>query len=366
MISNVIHSSDEVVACMCFISFQGKEVLVSASGDGSVVFWDCKNSMTRALTISHHTQPVNDILFLPDYPQHLFTASDDRTIAVWDLNQLDAPVHILRGCGDAINKIIGLPSGVGPEAYHKSLLLVSGCDDGIVYIHQVLPDFSQSSIVDRFWVSTSTVNDLIFYDGILLTGSEDKSVRSWLLLFQPGAPTEQRMVESLDEFNETINHMCLLPSGIVSPPPPPPALVSDEDDVNGSSSLLSSSVTGAGSWLLVACAEMGFATDFYGCSVCKGGFGGRFGKAVKTFQGHRDYIRGIHITKDKTLYTVSDDCTLIEWKLENGEMIRQVQLHDAIIMSSAMSREKDVLATGTVEGEIRLWQLPFQTERMAD
>lgn len=365
MISSAVHSTDEVVTYMCFISYQGKEVLVSASGDGTVVFWDHANSMERLMTLSHHKHAVNDILALPEYPHLLFTASDDHTIAVWDVAHPASPIHIVRGFGEAINKVISLPQGVAPEAYQESLLLLSGCDDGMVYIHSLSADFTQSCVLDRFWVSMSTVNDLIFYDGVLLTGSEDNAVRSWRLLFQPGAPTEQRLIESLDEFNSTINHMCLIPPETLSPPPPPPVEVMEEDrGVGGSSPALPllPAATAPGVWLFVACAEMGFGTDFYGSSVCTGGLGGIFGKAVKTFEGHRDYIRGMHITKEKTLYTVADDCTLIEWRLESGDMIRKVKLHDAIIMSSAISEGKDLLATGTVGGEIRLWQLPFQTE----
>lgn len=364
MLCRAVHDRLETVNCLCFIPFQGKELLVSGAEDGTITLWDYNNSMNRVMTLSQHKQAVNDILFLPEFPDYLFAASDDRTISVWSLVVPSTPVGVLKGCGDAINKIIPLPCGACPEEENNSLLLVAGCDDGFVYILQLSSDFTQSSIVDRFLVSSSTVNDLIFYDGVLVTGSEDNAVRSWRLLFQPAAPTEQRLIESVDEFTSTINHLCLLPPGVLTPPPIP---VTEEDNGSDGPSVPHSPVAkGRGVWLLVACAEIAFGTDFYGCSVCTGGIGGMFGKAVKPFQGHKDYIRGMHITKENTLYTVADDCTLIEWNLETGEMIRQVQLHDAIIMSSALSAAKDVLATGTIEGEIRLWKLPFQTERMVD
>lgn len=402
MLGQVVHSSEEVVTSLCFMPHNGKNLLVSSSGDGTTALWDAvgvsaagsqpqQQQMERVISLGHHRDAVNDVLPLPEamHPSGcLCTASDDRTIAVWDLRQTATPVQTIRGCGDGINKMLLLPRGAGPEHLQDCHLIVSACDDGLVYIHSLSTDLTQVTLVDQFWVALHSVNDLLYHEGTLITASEDCAVRSWRLPFQPNMPVEQRIIESVDEFSNPINHICFVPDGLLPPPPPPPvdaeilvaadaaaggpAAMAGEidlsspqqeyspsspqvDDAGASSAAVMQ--RGPATWMLAACSELAFGTDFYGAN-------GTFGKAVKTFQGHSDYIRGMLFSKEGTLLTVSDDTTLLEWNLNSCEMIRQVKLHDSLIMSSAMTPDKEVLATGTAEGEIRLWKLPFQTECM--
>lgn len=391
MLGQVVHSSQEVVTSLCFMPHNGKNLLVSSSGDGTTALWDAVGSqqVERLVTLGHHRDAVNDVLPLPEHLHPygcLCTASDDRTIAVWDLRQTATPVQTIRGWSDGINKMLLLPPGAGPDSLQGSHLIVSACDDGLVYIHSLSADLTQVTPVDSFWVALHSVNDLLYHNGTLITASEDCAVRSWRLPFQPNMPVEQRLIESVDEFSNPINHICFVPDGLLPPPPPPVdanitmdgaagETGSDEDRNNNNNNNTdnespspsspqmedagSAAVTqrGPATWILAACSELAFGTDFYGCS-------GTFGKAVKTFQGHTDYIRGMLFTNEGTLLTVSDDTTLLEWNLQSCEMVRQVKLHDSLVMASALTPGKDVLATGTAEGEIRLWKLPFQTECM--
>lgn len=109
--------------------------------------------------------------------------------------------------------------------------------------------------------------------------------------------------------------------------------------------------------MVAACGEC-----IYGVDV--GASSGEFGSGAKSYLGHKDFVRGLQFTPSGTLLTVSDDSTAMEWNVMTGEAVRAVQIHDGYVMASALSRSGDVLATGSHKGEIRLWRLPFTTERM--
>eukprot|EP00796_Vickermania_ingenoplastis_P008541 gene8541-5988_t len=346
MLSQATHTPEEVVTSLSFIACDGQNLLVSCCGDGTASVWDYKRSMQKMVSLSGHRDAVNDALQITENSSYLLTASDDRTINGWDLRNSTTPLFTLSGFGDGVNKTIALPHDIGPSEYHSSSLIASACDDGIVYIHSLLGANGENSLVDSFHAALHSINDIVYHEGILITASDDYAVRSWNLPFQKEASTDQRLIESLDEFTNPVNHLGVIPHDVVLTPPSSP-----EGDLKDN--MHQSCAT----WLLAACSEIVFGTDFYIPN-------GSFGKAVKTFQGHTDYIRGLHLSKQGTLYTVSDDTTLIEWNLHCCDPIRQVKLHDSLVMSSAMTDSKDILATGTAEGEIRIWQLPFETECM--
>ncbi|KAG5479115.1 hypothetical protein LSCM1_02965 [Leishmania martiniquensis] len=408
-------------------------LLCSTSGDDTAALWDLRagsgTSQRAAHLTGHHLGPVNHAVFHPDHPYTLLTASDDRSIGCWDLRRPDRVVGNVRGFQEGVNKMLWLPTAsAGCEDAGSSgsggWSVVSACDDGHVYVHALVPPDSGAesatvagtapvpqvgTLVDKFRVSTSTVNDIVLVPNstsILITASEDCALRSWSLRHAQQMTStsaglmEDRLLASLDEFENPVNHVVVVPSGLMAPPESinsrgSTAAADDAEEcagaaaassdvarayqqardgdssesdeagsVTGSSagpsrrrSMHISEAAGTGCWLLAACSECVFGVDF---AVRLGEFGAR----GRTFVGHQDYVRGLEFTSEGKLLTVSDDSTAIEWNLATTAPIRQVKLHEGLVMSSAVSPSLTLLATGTDRGEIRVWRLPFETERI--
>ncbi|RNF25803.1 uncharacterized protein Tco025E_02058 [Trypanosoma conorhini] len=356
MLASLPQAHSEVITSLQF-SPHHTSVFCSTSGDDTAALWDWRQATSdRAIArLRHHQGPVNHALFLQDDERALLTASDDRTIAYWDARDLSAPVGTICGFGDGINKMLRVPA---PHASGGSgWLLASACDDGMVYIHSLSPEnvvwqrqdqqgqgpnvantAAVGTMVDRFWAATSTVNDLALSPNqtMLLTASEDSAVRLWNIVADMRATNEDRLVASFEEFDNPVNHIAVFCSNTHADgdPSPPEA---------------------GGCWLYAACSEFVFAVDLDPVTSA-------FGEGARAFMGHQDYVRGLEFIDRDTLLTVSDDATAIEWSLATAEPVRQVKLHEGLVMASATSAAKDVLLTGTDGGELRVWQLPFRTE----
>ncbi|EAN94892.1 hypothetical protein C3747_92g76 [Trypanosoma cruzi] len=354
MLLSVPQAHSEVITSLQF-SPHHVSVFCSTSGDDTAALWDWRQATAghEIARLTHHQGPVNHALFLQEDERMLLTASDDRTIAYWDARELSAPVGNMRGFGDGINKMLRIPApGTNGGC---NWLLASACDDGMVYIYSLGPEnvpqrndqqgrganasntAAIGTMVDRFWAATSTVNDLALSPnpGLLLTASEDCAVRLWNIVADMRVTTEDRLVASFEEFDNPVNHIAVVHSEAQPEGHPRPE---------------------SGFWLYAACSEVVFAVDIDPLT-------GAFGDAARTLMGHQDYVRGLEFVGRDTLLTVSDDTTAIEWSLTTAEPIRQVKLHEGLVMASATSAAKDVLLTGTDGGELRAWQLPFNTEK---
>lgn len=437
MFTQISNAHTEVVTSLGFsphVASSGEGgsggLLCSTSGDDTAALWDLRAgsgaSQRAAHLTGHHLGPVNHALFHPTDPYSLLTASDDRSLACWDLRRPERAVGVVTGFLEGVNKLLWLPVASSGCGTGSGWSIVSACDDGHVYVHAlVLPDGTASArapesapaaavvagrpasglpqvgvLVDKFRVSTSTVNDIVLAPNstsVLITASEDCALRSWSLRHaqRPAGPAaggvaggglmEDRLLATLDEFENPVNHVAVVPRGLMAPVErgaeagagSRPRDDGGEDDsgaggggadagqgdgddgaaVHNNAAVDISEAAGTACWLLAACSECVFGVDFALRS-------GEFGSGARAFVGHQDYVRGLEFTNEGTLLTVSDDSTAVEWSLATTNPIRQVKLHEGLVMSSAMSPTRSLLATGTDRGEIRVWRLPFATERI--
>jgi WD40 repeat protein len=304
-------------------------VLCSTSSDKCANLWDLR-SFCSVGSLKGHTDTVNYSIFCND-GNTLITCSDDKTVAVWDSRLLAEPTLVIRGFRDGVNKFL-------LSEVDNILCVVSAVDDGYVYINKA----HDGSLHDCFWAATNTLNDLLLDPSdntILLTCSEDCSIRTWrlgelpprvenkLVVDDDSYQGPERLIASLDEFENPVNHIALHDG-----------------------------------WLFAACAECIFSTEYTAG-------GGQFGSSARGFSCHSDYVRGVEFFGD-TMYTTSDDATVVEWCTSTCEPRRQLKVHDTFTMAMTMTRglvsdAQRTLVTGCEDGNIRFWSLPFVTEPFA-
>ncbi|CCW61974.1 unnamed protein product [Phytomonas sp. EM1] len=385
MWSQFLHAHTASVTSLCFSPHEAvyPHLLCSTSGDETIALWDYYSGESIA-RLWYHREPVNHALFLPDDPHLLLTASDDGRVALWDLRRHEHPLGVLSDFREGVNKVILLPFSCVPDGVDLTgssastffppprprYLTASACDDGMVYLHAIFPPSALledrlsnpdpddgereggilGRLLDRFVVSISTVNDLVLIPGgeILLTASEDGAVRGWRLGFPPSSSSSaspspsDRLLLNLDEFENPVNHLAIVPRGWMGDPQETPAPAGAPFPC----------------WVLAASSE-----GVFGIALRPPA--GAPDPDVRVFVGHADYVRGIDFTPARTLLTVADDGTAMEWGLPTAQAIRQVRLHEGLVMAAALAPDGAAFATGSDTGEIRVWRQPFQTEALA-
>lgn len=325
MIQQISAHSEGITSLQCDSS---GNILCSTSSDNCANLWDLR-SFNLVGSLKGHSDTVNFSIFSEDGNQ-LLTCSDDKTVMLWDCRELSEPTIVIKGFRDGVNKAL-------TAEVDGTLCVVSAVDDGYVYVNKAL----DGSLHDCFWAATSTLNDLLLDPSdhsVLLTCSEDCAIRTWRLGQLPpkveNKPNEddeftqepERLVASLDEFENPVNHIALHDG-----------------------------------WLYAACAECVFSTEYAA---------GQFGTSAKGFACHTDYVRGIEFLEGGTMYTTSDDATVVEWCLQTCSPRRQLKVHDTFTMAMTSTRAlvpgaQRTLITGCEDGTIRFWSLPFLTEPFA-
>lgn len=81
-------------------------------------------------------------------------------------------------------------------------------------------------------------------------------------------------------------------------------------------------------------------------------------RCAYTLQGHTQSIRSLAITPDgEILASGSDDKTVKLWQLATGQIIGTLKGHSKSVTSVAMSSDGEILASGSEDKTIKLWQL---------
>jgi histone-binding protein RBBP4 len=86
-------------------------VFGSVDGAGRLMVWDIRagSDRTPQLEVGAHNQKCNCLAFSPHSEASLATGADDNTVKLWDLRQLQRPIHALEWHRDAVFQVQWAP-----------------------------------------------------------------------------------------------------------------------------------------------------------------------------------------------------------------------------------------------------------------
>ncbi len=138
--------------------------LFSAGADSTVRLWNLETLQNIMVFEGHRGFVVGLHAMVSDSGTGLFSGSDDRTVKQWNSNS-GACVHTYKGHKGPVNAI------VATEAY-----CFSGSSDGVIKVW----DLSSRKCVRTVNAHSDSVWSLcILYDGRVVSGSTDSTVRVW-------------------------------------------------------------------------------------------------------------------------------------------------------------------------------------------
>ncbi|EDV24175.1 uncharacterized protein TRIADDRAFT_26362, partial [Trichoplax adhaerens] len=143
--------------------------VLTSSDDMTIKLWDWEKSWQLVQTFEGHSHYVMQIVLNPKDTNTFASASLDRTIKVWQFG-VSAPNYTLEGHEKGVNCIDYYTGGDKPY-------LVSGADDRLVKIW----DYQNKACVQTLDGHAQNVSVVAFHPElpIILTGSEDGTVRIW-------------------------------------------------------------------------------------------------------------------------------------------------------------------------------------------
>jgi len=114
----ILHGHQGGVYAVCAVTVAGRELLASASNDRTVRIWDPETGHQQVVLEGHH-EPVNAVCAVTVAGRELLaSASNDRTVRIWDPENRTSPLvvttqHVaLAVQGIAESLIVGLDSGM--------------------------------------------------------------------------------------------------------------------------------------------------------------------------------------------------------------------------------------------------------------
>uniref|UniRef100_A0AC34F414 U5 small nuclear ribonucleoprotein 40 kDa protein n=1 Tax=Panagrolaimus sp. ES5 TaxID=591445 RepID=A0AC34F414_9BILA len=170
-------------------------ILASAGFDMKIMFWNTYGDCENFSHIRAHKGAILDIQFSSD-ETHIYSASTDKTLKAWDL-ETGKCVRNFKTHTEIVNSCH--PARRGPA------LILSGGDDGMIYIHDLRKKEPAMSITNEenyqiLAVSFNDSSDIAFGGGI------ENKIHAWDL-------RKQEIVYDLVGHTDTITGLCLSPKG---------------------------------------------------------------------------------------------------------------------------------------------------------
>ena len=83
------------------------------------------------------------------------------------------------------------------------------------------------------------------------------------------------------------------------------------------------------------------------------------GERLHSFFGHPDWVRGLAITPDNRFLLSTGDSNIKVWNLKTAQKLQTIPTDLASIRSLALSHDGTLLAVGSTDGTVKIWQVEF-------
>ncbi|KAJ2511322.1 Lissencephaly-1, partial [Coemansia sp. RSA 1939] len=302
-------------------------VLATASEDMTVKIWDSESGDFER-TLKGHTKAVQDLVF-DAKGATLVSCSADLTLRIWDIADDYKCVRTLHGHDHCVSAV----SFLGADK------IVSASRDKTVKIWEISTGYCVKTLTGHAeWVRSV---DVSADARLLTTASNDQSVRLW-----DAATGECKAdlrghgnVVEIAKFAPANAYAALRRLAGLQPVPQP------------------QSAAGAG-------AGSGSGAAAEGQFVISGSrdktlrlWDTTSAQLLHTFVGHDDWVRDfVFHPSGKTLISVSDDKSMRVWDLATGRCAKTIEASDHFTTCVDFSVVSPVVATGSVNTEVCLWE----------
>ncbi|HEV3310716.1 MAG TPA: NB-ARC domain-containing protein, partial [Chloroflexota bacterium] len=256
-------------------------------------------SLALVRILTGHQGLVTSLALSPD-GQRIVSGSDDRTVAVWDLES-GTRIHQLSGHQGLVTSLAVSPDG---------RRIISGSDDRTVAVW----DLESGTRIHRLtghqdWVRSVAVSP----DGRrIVSGSDDRTVAVWDL-------------ESGTRIHQLTGHQGFVTSVALSP---------------DGRRIVSVSVDGTVSvWDLES------------------------GTRIHELVGHHGWVMSVAVSPDgrRIVSAGPDDGTVVVWDLESGTRIQKLTGHSGLVTSVALSPDGRRIVSGSRDATVAVWDLESGT-----
>lgn len=272
------------------IALNNSQILASASDDKTIRLWNLQ-TLTEQFVLQGHTQQVKTVAFHPQFDSILASGSRDRTIKLWDLQTPEA-IQTLIGHEQGINVVIFSFDGQ---------LLISGSADKQIKLW----DFPTAKVTATLKGHTLAVTALACYYSLLASASADSTVKLWNL-------ATNKLLYTLTKHTATVRSVAFSPDGKWL------ATAGDDRTIH---------LWDTTSW-----------------------------QHKSTLSGHPWAISALAFSRDgKTLISSSWDKTIKLWQMNTGQEIGALTGHTDSISCMALDALANKIFSGSRDRTIKLW-----------
>jgi Prp8 binding protein len=168
-------------------------ILASASFDRQILLWNVYGDCDNFCVMTGHTGSILELHFSRDGSM-VFTASTDKTGAVWDC-AVGQRVKKLKGHTSFVNSCAASRRGIQ--------LVATGSDDGTMKVWDIRQRSAAHTINNTYQITSVTFNDT---SDQLFSGAIDNEIKAWDL-------RQGSVLYSLKGHGDTITGLSLSPNG---------------------------------------------------------------------------------------------------------------------------------------------------------